>query len=245
MNLHGQEPSRDFVLIHGAWHGGWCWRYVSELLSRRGHRVFAPSLTGLADRSHLLSNSITLDTHINDIVNLFRWEDIRDAVLVGHSYGGWPISGAVERIGDRVSSIVFLDAFMPESGQRILDVSAPQFRGQILEAISKGEPGRPAPQAESFKILDSKNASWVNSKMTPQPTGTASQTITLTGARERISKKTYIRAPRYPSPMFDAALAKCKAAGEWRTIELAETESGHNVMIDAPARLVEILLEVS
>ena len=86
-----QAKGRTFVLIHGAWHGGWCWRAVADILAAKGHKVYAPSLTGLADRSHLLSNAINLDTHITDIVNLFKWEDIDNAVLVGHSYGGWPI----------------------------------------------------------------------------------------------------------------------------------------------------------
>src|SRR5262249_20721755 len=96
---------KTFVLIHGAYHGGWCWRKVVDILEERGHQVYAPSLTGLADRSHLLSMSLTLDTHITDIANLFKWEEIRNACLVPHSYGGWPASGALEQIGDRVTSI--------------------------------------------------------------------------------------------------------------------------------------------
>jgi len=240
---HSQARGRTFVLIHGAWHGGWCWRYVTDLLTARGHRVYAPSLTGLADRSHLLSNAINLDTHINDIINLFRWEDIDNAVLVGHSYGGWPISGAVEKIGDKVAAIVYLDAFLPENGQRGIDFSS--YQVQTREAIAKGEVGRPVPKVEDFKILDPKNAAWVQTRMTAQPTRLATQPIVLTGARERIAKKTYIRAPRYPQPTFDAALAKCKTDPTWKTFELKASESGHDVMVDAPGRLVEILLQVA
>src|SRR5437868_11241121 len=109
--------SKTFVLVHGAWHGGWCWRRVADLLEAKGHKVYAPSLTGNGDRSHLLSKDVILDTHITDIVNLFKWEDLKDVCLVAHSYGGWPSSGALEQIGDRVSSIVWLDAFKPENGQ--------------------------------------------------------------------------------------------------------------------------------
>jgi len=120
------EPSarKTFVLIHGAWHGGWCWRRVADLLEAKGHKVFAPSFTGNADRSHLLSKAITLDTHVADIVNLFKWEDIIDACLVAHSYAGWPCSGALEQIHDRVSSIVWLDAFKPDDGQRGSDFAS-------------------------------------------------------------------------------------------------------------------------
>src|SRR4029079_17128754 len=110
--LGGSEASaqaqtrKTFVLIHGAYHGGWCWRKVTDILERAGHKVYAPSLTGLADRSRLLSTNIHLDPHIADIANLFKWEDIKDGCLAVHSYGGWPGSGALEQIGDPGSSIV-------------------------------------------------------------------------------------------------------------------------------------------
>ena len=137
------EPSarKTFVLIHGAWHGGWCWRRVADLLEAKGHKVFAPSLTGNGDRSHLLSKDVTLDTHITDIVNLFKWEDIKDVCLVAHSYGGWPSSGALEQIGDRVSSIVWLDAFKPENGQKGTDFASEFSRKAMEEADRQGHAG--------------------------------------------------------------------------------------------------------
>ena len=101
---------KTFVLIHGAWHGGWCWRRVADILEQQGHKVFTPTLTGLGERSHLMSKDINLDTHIADIVNAVEWEDLKDICLVAHSYAGYPASGALERIGDRVSSIVWVDA---------------------------------------------------------------------------------------------------------------------------------------
>ena len=94
---------RPFVLVHGAWHGGWCWKRVAPLLRAHGHEVFTPTLTGLGERSHLLSAAVDHDMHVRDVVNVFEWEDIRDAVLVGHSYGGWVISGAIEKLEDRVA----------------------------------------------------------------------------------------------------------------------------------------------
>src|SRR5262249_52427884 len=84
------QAQRTFVLVHGAWHGGWCWRRVSDLLERMGHKVFSPTLTGVGERSHLLSKDLNLDTHITDIVNVIKWEDLKDVCLVVHSYGGWP-----------------------------------------------------------------------------------------------------------------------------------------------------------
>ena len=100
-----------FVLIHGAWVGGWYWRRVSDLLEKKGHKVFSPTLTGLGERSHLLSKDINLDTHVTDIVNVIKWEDLSNICYVAHSYAGFSASGALDQIGDRVSSIVWLDAF--------------------------------------------------------------------------------------------------------------------------------------
>jgi pimeloyl-ACP methyl ester carboxylesterase len=236
------SAAKTFVLVHGAWHGGWCWRRVSDLLERDGHKVFTPTLTGVADRSHLMSKDIDLDTHITDIVNLFKWEELRNVCLVPHSYGGWPCSGALETIGDRVSAIVWLDAFKPENGQRGFDFASEFSRKAFLQAVEKGEPSRPAPKAEAFHVNE-KDRAWVDSKLTPQPNGVALQPIKLTGAREKVAKKSYIRAPRYPQPAFDKALAECKADPSWRTFEIAD--AGHDVMVDAPGWLVERLLEVS
>jgi pimeloyl-ACP methyl ester carboxylesterase len=233
---------KTFVLVHGAWHGGWCWRRVSDLLEQQGQKVFTPTLTGVGERSHLISKDINLDTHITDVVNVIKWEDLNDICLVVHSYGGWPGSGALEQIGDRVSSIVWLDAFKPENGQRGFDFASDFSRKALLAAVERGEPGRLGPKAEVFQVNE-KDRAWVDSKLTPQPNGVALQPIKLTGAREKVAKKTYIRAPKYPQPAFDQALAECKADKSWRTFET--TEAGHDVMVDAPQWLADILLQVS
>jgi pimeloyl-ACP methyl ester carboxylesterase len=232
-----------FVLVHGAWHGGWCWRRVSDLLEKKGHKVFSPTLTGLGERSHLLSKDINLDTHITDIVNLLKWEDLKDVCLVAHSYGGWPTSGALEQIGDRVSSIVWLDAFKPENGQKGIDYASEFSRKAFQEAVAKGEPGRAGPKAAAFKV-NAKDQAWVDSKTTPQPNGVAIQPIKLTGARDKVAKKTYIRASAYPQPAFDKAYAECKADKSWKTFE-APADCGHDVMVDAPGWLVDVMLQVS
>ena len=238
-----QAQQKTFVLIHGAWHGGWCWRRVSDLLEKKGHKVFSPTLTGVGERSHLLSKDVNLDTHITDIVNVFKWEDLKDVCLVAHSYGGWPSSGALEQIGDRVSSIVWLDAFKPENGQKGIDYASEFSRKAFQEAVAKGEPGRKGPKAEAFKVNE-KDRAWVDSKTTPQPNGVAVQPIKLTGARDKIAKKTYIRASAYPQAAFDKALAECKADKSWQTFE-APKNSGHDVMVDAPDWLVDVLVKVS
>jgi pimeloyl-ACP methyl ester carboxylesterase len=236
-----QAAPKTFVLVHGAWHGGWCWRRVADLLERKGHKVFTPTLTGLGERSHLMSRDINLDTHIADVVNVFKWEDINDAVLVGHSYGGWVISGAVEQVLSRVGSIVYLDAYMPDNGTRGLDNTSEFSRKGILAAVAKGEVSRPSPTAAMFEV-NVKDRDWVDSKVTPQPVGVALQPIRLTGARDRVATKTYIRAASYPQATFDKYLGVCKADRTWRTFEIP---CGHDVMVDMPERLAEVLLEVA
>ncbi len=236
------DARKTFVLIHGAWHGGWCWRRVANILDRHGHKVYAPSLTGCADRSHLLSKDVNLDTHIADIANLVQWEDLADICLVAHSYGGWPSSGALELIHDRVAAIVWLDAFKPEDGQKSTDFASDFSRKAIEEALAKGEPGRKGPPAKTFSRSE-KDYPWIESKLTLQPNGVATQPIRLTGKRETVAKKTYIRAPQYPQAAFDKALAECKADKTWRTY--VNDSTGHDVMIDQPEWLADVLLQVS
>src|SRR5580704_3612836 len=123
-----QAAAKPFVLVHGSWHGGWCWRRVADLLEAKGHKVYAPTLTGLGERSHLMSGMITLDTHINDVANVIKWENLQNIVLVGHSYAGFVVSGVAEKVLPAISSIVFLDAFLPQHGERVVDLAPPELR---------------------------------------------------------------------------------------------------------------------
>jgi pimeloyl-ACP methyl ester carboxylesterase len=225
-----------FVLVHGAWHGGWCWRRVARLLARNGHEVFTPTLTGLAERSHLLTPDIDLDTHILDVVNEIKWEGLSGVVLVGHSYGGMVISGVAEKMEKAISSFVFLDAFFPDDGQAVVDMQPPAAREPTLAAARAGATALPPRSAAIFNVNE-KDRAWVDAQCTPQPIETFMQKLTLSGARERIAKKSYIRAIGYSSPYFDAGLAKARVQG-WRTHELA---CGHDIMLDLPDRLTEIL----
>ena len=233
---------KTFVLIHGAYHGGWCWRRLADLLERDGHKVFAPSLTGNGDRSHLLSLDVNLDTQIADIANLITWEDLTGICLVAHSLGGWPCSGALETIHGRVASIVWLDAFKPKDGERAIDFISEHSRQATVDAVNRGEAGRAPPPAKLFSSSEPDYA-WIDAKLTAQPNGPAMQRIRLTGKRETIAKKTYIRAPRYPQPAFDAALAECRADPTWQT--LVNETAGHDVMIDQPEWLAEVLLRAA
>lgn len=231
---------RTFVLVHGAWHGAWCWERVAQRLRQQGHRVYAITLTGLADRSHLMSESITLDTHIADIVNLFKWEDIDQAVLVAHSYGGWPVSGALEQIHGSVSSVIYLDSFVPQDGQSGADLVSPGLRKLLDDAMAQGQVARNPPKAEVFVFERPEDAAWVDSKMTPQPNRVALQKIRLTGGREKVGRKTYIRTTRYKNQRFDGYVKDLRQTPGW---QVHEFDAGHDAMVEKPEELTRLLLQ--
>lgn len=232
---------KTFILVHGAWHGGWCWRRVEDRLRSRGARVHAPTLTGLADRDHLAGASISLSTHAADVARLIEVEDLTGVVLVGHSYGGMVVTAAAERIGARLRAIVMLDAFVPEAGQSMLDVS-PRSLAMVEAARAKGDWRLPPIPAAAFKVNEA-DREWVDAQCTPQPVGTFTEAVSsaAVAARDRVGRKAYIRATATDSPWFKAALDKTKAAG-WLTYEVP---CGHDVMLDMPDRLTEILLEAA
>ena len=235
-----ESSAKTFVLVHGAWHGGWGWKRVAERLRERGHSVFTPTCTGLGERAHLLHPGINATTHITDVVSLIKSEELNDIVLVGHSYGGCVVSGVAEVVPEKIRSIVFLDAFIPDNGDATLDLVQPPVQAVIRAAIARGETSVPVRDAAAFNVNE-KDRAWVDRLAGVQPMGTMTEKLTLTGARERIAKKTYIRASGYPNVSFEKAYARAKAEG-WRTYEVP---CGHDVMIDAPDRLTEILLEVA
>jgi pimeloyl-ACP methyl ester carboxylesterase len=214
---------------------------VGDRLRARGHSVFAPTLTGLGERAHLLHPGIDVSLHIADVLGVIKYEQINDFVLVGHSNGGCIISGVAEAVPDAIRSIVFLDAFIPDNGDATLDLVQPAVQQVIRAALERGETTVPVRDAAAFKVNE-KDRAWVDSLSGPQPICTMTEKIRLTGARERISKKTYIRASGYPNVSFEKAHARAKADRTWRTYEVP---CGHDVMIDAPDRLTEILLEVA
>lgn len=233
---------KTFVLVHGTSHGGWCWVRVAELLRSRGHRVFTPTLTGCGERSHLMRADIDLDTHITDVVNVIKWEGLEDVVLCGHSYGGWVISGVAEQVLPAIRSIVYLDAFLPEDGQRGFDLQSPDSKVAVEKAVAAGEISRPAGSAARYGLAG-EDLAWADSLLTPQPVGVSLQPIRLTGARDRVPKKAYILATgNNTNPAFPAACDKLKSDPSWQVFDLP---CGHDAMIEMPEALSDILLQVA
>ncbi len=234
--------AKTFVLVHGAWHGGWCWRRVADILRAQGHCVYTPTLTGLADRSHLMSAGIDLYTHAHDVINLIKWERLENVCLVGHSYAGMVISLAAESIADKLSSFVFLDAFAPDDGEDPVTLINPAVRAEIEAGIARGEVSRTPPPAAYFRVQTEADRAWVDAMMTPQPNGVWLTPIRLTGARETVARKSYIRAGLYPSPSFDLAMEKLRQRQGWECVTLP---AGHDVMVDAPQALADTLIHLA
>jgi len=220
--------AKTFVLVHGAWHGGWCWRRVNDRLAAKGHRVYTPSLTGVADRSHLLSASVNLSTHIADIVNLIRWEEMTDIALCGHSYGGMVVTGVADQMPRRIATLVYLDAFVPENGQSWADLRPRNIPAGLT---------LPPTSAEVFRVNE-RDRHWVDQQCTPHPVACAIEKLTLTGDYHAVPRKLYIRATDFPSVAFDRAYRRAKSDPGWVAKELP---CGHDAMLDMPDALTEIL----
>jgi len=229
-----------YVLVHGAWHGSWCWKRVRKALQALGHEVFTPTLTGVGERSHLMSRQINLDTHIDDVVNLIQWEELSDVVLCGHSYGGCVISGVAERIPDRIGALVYLDAFVLMDSQCLHDTLPREQRNMQMELTAAHGEGWKVPPipAEVFSV-NAKDAAWVDRQCTMQPLATFQQPIKLSGKADSIKNVTFIRASGFTDSPFAQFYEPAKAQG-WKTLTMA---CGHDVMLDLPEQLTQVLDE--
>ena len=228
----------SFVLIHGAWHGGWCWRFVRPLLRRAGHEVFAPSLTGLGERKHLARPGVNLDTHVEDVVSLLEMEDLKDVVLVGHSYGGMVVTGAADRVHARIQRLVYLDAFVPENGKCTLDYVVPERAARMREEGEKAGSVTPPP-VSLWGLTRPEHIDFVRPREVRHPYRAMSQKITLLNeaALARLPKTfVYCSAPATGS--FDQFAAKYREDPAWKFFEL---KTGHDAMILMPGRVAEIL----
>jgi pimeloyl-ACP methyl ester carboxylesterase len=231
-----------FVLVHGAWHGSWCWKRVRKALQERGHDVFTPSLTGVGERSHLLSPQVDLGTHIEDVVDLIRWEELSDVVLCGHSYGGCVITGVADRLPDRIRRLAYLDAFTPEDGESLLDILPGPWRTQLLEATAREGEGWKVPpiRVEVFNV-NAGDREWVDRQCTMHPIATFRQAVELSGGWHASRPTTFILATEYHDSPFAAFYDRARARG-WKTLTMP---CGHDVMLDRPADLTRALLDIA
>lgn len=237
-----------FVLVHGAFTGGWYWSRVRPLLRAAGHDVHTPTLTGSGERSHLLSRAVTLETHITDIVNVLRYEDLHDVVLVGHSYGGMVITGVADRAPERLSRLVYLDAAVPKPGQNATGGFA-EGTGDVLDGMASGGPDDtswllpPLPLA-AYGVTDPADIAWIGERRTPHPLPTLNEPIRLARGEPTGLPRVYVRCARRDGlvqvfgadplqPMYEHAVA----AG----FALLSVDAGHDAMVIAPQQVADAL----
>lgn len=245
----------NFVLVHGAWHGGWCWQKASPYLEAAGQEVYAPTLTGMAERAGELSPEIGLDTHIQDIVRLLQEKDLRGAVLVGHSYGGMVITGVVDALPERVAHLVYLDTFVPREGESMAG-AVPLLSSVLRRQAQAHGDGWRVPSFSDYGVKIEPERSWLLSMVTPQPLKSLEQPLHLknpavvsTKPRTHISCSgggsfaafmQHLQVYRaIPYPGWRRALPATEAG--WR---LRQLRTSHDAMITAPRELADLLLEV-
>ncbi len=232
-----------FVLLHGAFHGGWCWARVSPLLRARGHAVFTPTQTGLGDRAHLLRAGITLEDFVEDLVAVLETEELEEAVLVGHSFGGNAITGAAERVPERIRSLIYLDGVVPRSGVSLLDLAPPDLAAARRRlAADSGGVSIPPPDPGIFGVPPGPDADWVRRRLTPHPAGTMESSLTLSKPPGNGVPATYIvcTSPIYAPLAQHHDYARSRPGWGWR-----ELATGHDAMVTAPAAVAELLMELA
>jgi len=233
-----RRPKATFVLVHGAFHGGWCYEQVARQLRAQGHDVYAPTLSGVGERAHLAAQAINLSTQIQDVVALIEANDLRDVILCGHSYGGMVITGVADRVGERIRTLFYLDACVPENGQSMFDLIGPARTLASLGLAGATGTMMPPFSAGVFKVK-AENQARVDRLCTPHPIACFVEKLRLTGKEKEVRNRTFVLAELYDS-INHPTYARVNALPGWKTVSL---RTGHDVMVDEPDLLTALLLE--
>jgi|tagenome__1003787_1003787.scaffolds.fasta_scaffold20561310_1 pimeloyl-ACP methyl ester carboxylesterase len=222
-----------YVLVHGAWHGGWCWTDTAHELRAAGHEVHTPTSSGVAERASLAPHT-DLSTHVDELAGFLYFNDLREVVLVGHSYGGLVISGAAARTAQRLERLVYLDAFIAGHGQSMYDLLRPERRKVYDETTHDGLIA--SPKAEVFGVTGERGA-WTEDRLTGQPEQTWKQPLALAG--EPPVPRQYVRCTQGPlTPSFSGFATRLRDTAHW---EVVDFDSGHDAMISHPLDLAALL----
>jgi pimeloyl-ACP methyl ester carboxylesterase len=244
MSSDAQSAAKTYVLVHGAWHGGWCWKAVADALRGMGHRVSAPTQTGLGERKHLLTQNVTLDTFVADVVNHIEAEELNDIILVGHSFGGTSITGAADKLGSRIRHLVYLDSVILENGRSVFSALPPEVVAARRKTVVELGQGMfiPPPPPSAFGIPESHALTeWVRRRLTPHPIGTYDSPLTLANPVGNGRPRTYIVCtnPIYAPLEGSRQWVKSQQSWEWR-----EIPTGHDAMVTAPEELARMLAAI-
>jgi pimeloyl-ACP methyl ester carboxylesterase len=230
----------DYVLVHGAWHGAWCWQRVLPGLLASGHRAFAVTLTGLGERAAAPGPAPSLATHIDDVAGALEADGIERAILVGHSYGGMVITGVADRSPERVAHLVYVDGVVPRPGESWSSTQPSPVVEMRRRAIA--DTGVIPPPSPLLYGLDGDDAAWVGGRLTPQPGATYDDVIRFDATRVGRLGRTFVDCTRPALATIDLIRQRVRAEPGWRIVELA---TGHDAMISAPHELLQVLLETA
>jgi pimeloyl-ACP methyl ester carboxylesterase len=229
-----------FVLVHGGWHGGWCWGALTAKLRAAGHTVFAPTLTGLAERAHLIDTVTGPDVHVDDIANVILFHNLRDVTLVGHSYGGLIISAVASRMANRIAHLVYLDAFVPtRSGQPATEMSNPERAAEITAAAAAAGKAHIPPSGFHRWASDPKTVEWLKSKTTPQPRGCFGKGATWQGDPFAVKRLSFVLAAQHQPSPFQQFYERYKSDPKWQVHSM---DCLHDIMVERPDELAHLLM---
>ena len=234
-----QSKAKTYVLVHGAWHGGWCWRDVATGLRAAGHTVFVPTLTGLGERVHLMNKAVNLSTHATDVIKVFEFEELKDVILVGHSYAGHVIPLVADGVKSQIRHMVFLDAVVAQDGKPFL----PQAVGEERAKTAIDGYLQPPPALDFFGIpADHPKAAWVKRHLTNHPLTMLMETVHFKNGGPAGVPKTYIRClQRRDMAQPDPVEAMLKGKPEWAWLTI---NTGHDAMVTAPEELTAMLSKI-
>lgn len=224
----------DFVLVHGAWHGGWCWERVGRTLTDRGHRAHAPTLAGLGDRAGENDGTVGLGDHVDDVVRYIEDHDLRGVTLVGHSYAGIVVREAADRIPTRIAHVILVDGWIAAAGESLLERAPDWFASSIRSSVPEGGHTIPVPPVELLGVTDPTDMAWLESRLTPQPFATLDEPTTLAGAVDEIPGTAIVCRPGSGLPFDEWA----EAVG----YDIVDLDSGHDAMVSAPAELTDLIV---
>jgi pimeloyl-ACP methyl ester carboxylesterase len=239
-----------FVLVHGAWHGGWCYRDTAAALRAAGHTVFTPTHTGLGERAHQAGENVTLETHVRDVCGCIESEELTDVILCGHSYGGMVITSVADRMPERIKALAYLDAYVPEHGESMIDQyrktltpeQAAETTARVRSAARTNSDGMMLPRpAEAFNVAPARRA-WVDRRCVPQALATFEMPVLLTGAGAQVTQRVYILADNWDPSPFRWFAARLEATPGWRVVRFP---CGHDVMVDMPVELAQELMRLA
>jgi pimeloyl-ACP methyl ester carboxylesterase len=227
------------VLVHGAWHGAWCWQKLVPLLREKGLVVYTPTQTGVGEKAHLLSTQISVDTFVSDIADFLTEHDLNNVVLVGHSFAGISISGVADRMPERIRRLVYLDSLLLQNGQSVFDIIPSQMvqaRREMAQQTSGGI-SLPAPEPEVLGVTEVQDVQWVKNHCTPHPISTYESKMTLSHALGNGLAATYIAVlPHYSATTASRNYAKTRS--DWQYVEIP---AGHDAMVTSPLALYELI----